>query len=320
MSVFGSCLLVSGPEQLLAERAMAERRQAALAEQPDAQVNQIPASSLADSMLAEVVGSSLFASHVIAIIEDVGATPVEVVDQLVAVAADPGETLCLILLHEGGNKGKGLITKLKKAGVEVVSVATPKPSAIPEFCAAEARRLGLKLSREASYALVDAVGRNLRSLAAALQQLRDDADTKVIDPALIQRYFAGRAEVTSFNVADAILKGNTPKALEQLRWALNTGAEPVLITSAVARAFRSMGKYLDVATLGLRGSDAANHAGVPVWKLRDYDSLSRYWPRPAVEAALQLIAIADAEVKGAATSPEYALEHMVLQILRHRRH
>ncbi|PIE20997.1 MAG: DNA polymerase III subunit delta [Arachnia propionica] len=319
MSVFGSCLLVTGPEQFLAQREVAERRQVALAEQPEAQVNQVPASSLADSMLAEVVGSSLFASHVVAVIEDVGATPLEVVDQLVAVAADPGESLCLILVHEGGNKGKALITKLKKAGVEVITVATPKPSAVPDFCAAEARRLGLKLSREATHSLIDAVGRDLRSLAAALQQLRDDAETKVIDPGLIQRYFAGRAEVTSFNVADAVLQGNTPKALEQLRWALHTGAEPVLITSAVARAFRSMGKYLDVASLRLRGAEAANHVGIPPWKMRDYSSLSRYWPRSSVEAALQLIAVADAEVKGAATNPEYALERMVLQILRHRR-
>ena len=43
MASFGSTLLVTGPESFLAQRAVARTRTAALAERPDADVNEITA-------------------------------------------------------------------------------------------------------------------------------------------------------------------------------------------------------------------------------------------------------------------------------------
>lgn len=319
MTAFGSTLLVSGTEQLLAARAVEERRRLALAEVPEAEVNRIDAIELQGSMLAEVVGGSLFASHIVAIIDDVGATPAEVVDQLVAVAVNPGDELCLILVHEGGNKGKGLVDKLKRAKVEQVQAAPVKAWELPRFCQAEARRLKVGLDAEAAEALVAAVGTDLRALTAALAQLVDDAAGEKIDSKLIGRYFAGRAEVTSFAVADAVLAGSPAQALERLRWALGTGVAPVLVTSAMAGAFRGLGKYLEAQGTRLNEYDLARQLGVPSWKLKDFSRASRYWQVGGVAAAISLVARADAEVKGAAASADYALERMVLEILTHRR-
>lgn len=319
-SAFGSALLITGPESLLASRIVAETRARALTAHPEADVNEIQATELAESMLSEVVGGSLFSSHIIAIIDDVGACPPEVVDQLVAIAKDPPEELCLILVHHGGMKGKGLIDKLKKAKVPVETVAAIKQWELPKFVASEARRLKVRISQEAAGELVGAVGHDLRSLAAAVSQLATDADGGEIDSALIRRYFAGRAEVTSFAVADAVLAGNTSLALERLRWALGTGAAPVLITSALAGAFRGMGKYLDAQGSRMSDADLARQLGIPPWKMKDYARTSRNWQSGGVASAVRLIAIADGEVKGAATNADFALERMVLGVLKLRRH
>ena len=88
-SPFGTAVLISGPEQLLAQRIVAETKSRAMASHPEAEVNEILASELEDSMLAEVIGGSLFSSHIVAIIDDVGSCPPAVVDQLVAVAIRP---------------------------------------------------------------------------------------------------------------------------------------------------------------------------------------------------------------------------------------
>lgn len=309
-------MLVTGSEPLLAARAVGERREAACAEQPEAEVNRITGAELAETMLSEVTGGSLFATHIVAIIDDVGAAPPEVVDALVALAKDPGEELCLILVHEGGNKGRGLINKLKKAKIEMVSVAAPKPWDLPKFCIAEAKRRGSKLSQEAAGRLVAAVGNDLRALTSAIAQLGDDADGSPIDEAMVQRYFAGRAEVTSFAVADAVLAGNASLALERLRWALGTGAAPVLVTSAMAGAFRGMGKFLEARG---GGPNLARQLGIPPFKLKEYQRTARNWQPAGVAAAIGLIAQADADVKGAATNADYALERMVLAVLRQRR-
>ena len=313
---FGHTLLVTGTESLLTARAIDGRRRAALEEEPEAEVNRISGAELADSMLSEVTGGSLFSSHIIAIIDDIGATPPDVVDALVALAKDPGDELCLILSHEGGNKGRGLADKLRKAKIETVSVAAPKPWELPRFCVEEARSRKVKLSQEAAGVLVAAVGNDLRALTSAIAQLADDAGGAPVDEALVQKYFAGRAEVTSFAVSDAVLAGNTSLALERLRWALGTGVAPVLITSAMAGAFRGMGKYLEARG---SGADLARRIGVPPFKLKEYQRTSRKWQPAGVAAAIGIIAQADADVKGAATNPDYALERMVLGVLRQKR-
>lgn len=316
VSVFGTTLLVMGSESLLSSRVIEERKQEALAEQPEAEINRIQGTELADAMLAEVTGGSLFASHIIAIIDDVGSTPSEVFEALVCLARAPGEELCLILSHEGGNKGRGLIDKLKKARIEVRTVAAPKPWELPRTCVEEARRVGMKMSLETAGALVAAVGGDLRSLVAAVSQLAADAEGRQIDVELIKRYFAGRAEVSSFAVVDAVLAGDTSQALERLRWSLGTGTSPVLFTSAFAGAFRAMGQLLDA-----RGNppDLAARMGVPPFKVKDYQRQARHWQPAGVAAAIELIAHADAEVKGAAVSAEYALEKLVLGVLAQRR-
>lgn len=323
MTAFGTALLITGSEQLLAMRAMEERRDGAIAEQPAAEVNRLAATELEDAILAEVVGASLFSSHSITIIEDVGSTPMHVVDQLVATAAAPPEELCLILIHEGGNKGKGLIDKLKKARVEVVEAKPPKPWEALRFCRnfiqQESRRHRVRLSAEAADALVESVGTDLRALTSALAQLVDDAGGEAIDPKLIRHYFAGQVEVTSFAVADAVLAGDARLAMEKLRWALDTGVSPVQVTSAMAYGFRGMGKFLDAP--GNRGNpnDLARRLGLPVGRVRAYAGVAGRWNSGGVAQAMLVIARADAEVKGAATSPEYAVERMVLEVLDHRR-
>ncbi|SHI67356.1 DNA polymerase III, delta subunit [Tessaracoccus bendigoensis DSM 12906] len=315
MPAFGSSLLITGPETLLAQRLVAATVAKARKEQPDSDLNEISASELEDTMLSEVVGGSLFSSNIIAVIDDVGACPAGVVDQLVEVARNPSEDLCLILVHAGGNKGKGLIDKLKKAKVPTESVATVKTWELPKFVVEEAKRQKMRISQDAAGELVSAVGNDLRALAAAVSQLAADSDQEQIDSDLIRRYFAGRAEVTSFAVADAVLAVNATVAMERLRWALSTGVAPVLVTSAMAGAFRGMGKYIDAQGSRISSNDLARQLGLPPWKMKDYARTSRYWGPGSVAGAIQLIAVGDAQVKGAATDPAFALERMVLGVL-----
>lgn len=318
-SPFGTAVLISGPEQLLAQRIVAETKSRAMASHPEAEVNEILASELEDSMLAEVIGGSLFSSHIVAIIDDVGSCPPAVVDQLVAVAKNPPEDLCLILLHPGGVKGKGLIDKLKKAKVPVEAAAALKPWEVPGFVMGEAKRQRIRMHQDAADELVAAVGHDLRTLASAINQLVSDSGTNEIDASIVRRYFAGRAEVTGFAVADAVLAGNATVAMERLRWALETGVPPVLITSAVASSFRGLAKYLDAQNSRLRGAELAREIGVPPFKLKDYARASNTWQVGGVAEAIRIIARGDAEVKGAATDAAFALERMVLGVLQQRR-
>ena len=175
-------------------------------------------------------------------ITDLAELPAELQPEITALATEPLADLALVLVHGGGPKGKALLDRLKAAGATVVDCPPVKPWELPQFVSAEAKRLDAPIEPGAAQFLVDAVGHDLRALAAAVRQLLADSEGGRLTADQVRRYFGGRSEVTSFAVADAALAGRTGLAMEQLRWALSTGVAPVLVTSALAAGVRGLGQ------------------------------------------------------------------------------
>ena len=317
-SAFGRLVLICGPEALFADRAVEALCLQMRSEAPDVEVSEIEAARLDSGKLAEITGPSLFSSHRAAVITELEDLAPELDVDLVNLAAEQLPDLAIITVHRGGQKGKGLLGKLKSAGVEVIDCAAAKSWELPQFVLAEAKRAGSSIDAGAASALVDAVGHDLRALAAAVVQLLSDGEGGPITVDQVRRYFGGRSEVTSFAVADAALAGRTGIAMEQLRWALATGVAPVLITSALASGVRGLGKLITAGS-GQREADLAREVGVPPWKLKSMRSQARGWDQAGLATALKVVAVADADVKGAADDAAYALERAVLGVSRLRR-
>ena len=312
--MFGTTLLIVGSEALLVERAIATRVASARREAAGAELNEVPAGALDGGRLAEISGGSLFSPASIAVITDLADLPTSLTGAVTELAVHPPAELCLVLAHPGGVKGKGLLDTLRAAHVERVDAAPIKPYELPGFVAGEARRRHLLLDGSAPQALVDAVGTDLRALQAAVNQLAADYEGEQVTGAMVGRYFAGRAETTSFAVADDVLAGRRSAALSQLRWALQTGAAPVLITAALASSLRGLGRYLDLRSARLSDPDLARQVGVPPWKLKTLSRQAGQWSPTRVADAIQAVATADRQVKGAATDPAFALEALILHL------
>jgi DNA polymerase-3 subunit delta len=58
--------------------------------------------------------------------------------------------------------------------------------------------------------------------------------------------------------------------------------------------------------------------GVPAWKLDTLRRQSHGWDTDGLGRAIRSVARADADVKGQASDPAYALEKMVLDVVRAR--
>lgn len=314
-SPFGSTLLVTGPESLLAGRAVAELVAAAHAERPDAAVSRVTAGELTVGGFAEITGGSLFADASVVVIEELSELPSDVADALVATASDPGPELALALVHPGGVKGKAVLDRLRKAGVRMVDCPSLKAWELPQFVIAEVRRAGGRMEKPTAEVLVNAVGTDLNALASAVRQLIDDAEGQLLNETAVRRYFGGRAEVRSYEIATDALGGQTGSALEKLRWALATGVGPPQVTAALAANLRELGRYLDARDDGLRDAQIAQRIGVPPWKLKSLGPLARYWRPAGVARAITVVAQADAQVKGASSDPGFALEQMVLNVI-----
>ena len=312
--LFGRAVLVSGPESLLAERAVARLGGAARLERPGASVTRVDAADLDSGSLAEVTGGSLFSSDSVVVVNDLAELPQELFDAVEALIRSPVDELALVLVHPGGNKGKNLLDRLRKAKVETVDCPAIKPWELPQFAVGEARHAGGRIDQHVAGILAEALGSDVRGVAAAVRQLLADADDDVITEAAVRRYFAGRADVTSFKVADHVMAGERDRALGALRWALETGVAPVLVTSALAAALRNLARFAEARDPRLRDADVARAVGVPLFKVRDLSKQVREWTPRGLAESLQVVATADAAVKGAATDPGFALERMVIEV------
>ena len=317
-SPFGRLILISGPEGLLIDRAVANLCLQMRSEAPEVEISEIEAARLDRGTLVEITGPSLFSSRRAAVIYELENVSPDLGQDLVDLATEKLSDLAIILVHGGGAKGKGLVDKVKSAGADVIECAAVKTWELPQFVSAEVKQAGSSIEAGAAAALVDAVGHDLRALAAAVTQLISDGQGGPLSVDQVRRYFGGRAEVTSFAVADAALGGRTGVAMEQLRWALATGVAPVLITSAMASGIRGLGKLI-TAGGGQREADLAREVGVPPWKLKSMRSQARGWDQGRLATALKAVAVADADVKGAADDPAFALERAVLSVSRLRR-
>lgn len=319
--LLGRVVLVTGKEEFFNERSVRAARRAVREHDPEAELSETMAADLTAATLGELAAPSLFSSTRCVVVRALEHLPEESVAGVVAYAEAPAEDVALLLVHGGGPKGSGTLTKLRKLpAVSEWKSEEMRPSDFPGFVAAEVRLHGGRIAPEAASFLVQAVGQDLRSLAAAADQLAHDFPGESLGIEVVQRYFGGRAEAKSFAVADAAFSGRRQPALEELRWALDNGTAPVLVTSAFAGSARGLAKLIG-ASRGMKEADLAREVGVPPWKLRTLREQSRGWDAASVAAALRAVARADADVKGAASDPSYTLERLVLTVaaLRHGR-
>lgn len=175
---------------------------------------------------------------------------------------------------------------------------------------AEFRRLKVRVDDATVTALLDAVGSDIRELAASCSQLVADTGGHV-DALAVRRYHSGKAEVTGFDIADRAVVGDIAGATEALRWAMFRGAAHVVLADALAEVINT------IARVGARSGDAyrlAGELGMPPWRVQRAQKQARYWSRDSLAAAVRLVATLNGDVKGGAADADYALETAVRRV------
>ena len=304
--------LILGSEAALADRALTKI--SAQLKEEKAEVTTISAADAIVGDISDALAPSLFSERRALIIKDLQDLPEESRDEITRYLPEPDATTTVIFIHKGGVKGKALLDAIKKAKPEIIACEPLKKEAEKEQFAKELfLDSGRKASPGAVAALVGALGGDMRELQQAVSQIALDAPAGVIDEKYIDEFHQGRVETTGFDVADATIDGNLPTALISLRSAIETGTDPVMVTSAIASALRSLAKVSGSAT-GAKSFELAGQLGMAPWQIDKARRQLQGWTPRALSKAVQAIALADAQVKGAATDPIYALEKALATI------
>jgi DNA polymerase-3 subunit delta len=304
--------LVLGEEELLVERAVEAIVAQVRAEDPAAELRRLRPAETTPGDLAEYLSPSLFAEGRVVVLLAAQEAGKDLSAAILRQAADLPVGIVLVVQHAGGARNKALADALRQAGAAVTTCnRVTRHEERAEFVRAEARHAGGRIAQAAVGVLIEAVGSDLRDLAAATSQLVADTGGSV-DESAVRRYYRGRAESSGFAVADKVVLGDRAGALEALRWAQLLGVPPVLIADALADAVRTLAR---VGSAG-RGDPnrLAGPLGMPPWKVRKAQQQVRHWRPESLAEAFAAAAEVNADVKGAAADPNYALERAVMRI------
>jgi len=312
-------VLVQGTETLIADRAVQRLRGLAREADPSVAVHDLSGEAARPGALAQVASPSLFGEPRLVIVPELQSAPDALVLELLDYVKAPADDVTLVLVHRGGNRGKKLLDALKKAGVPRVDASPVKRAGDKQtFVAAEFARAERRIRPEALVALVDAFGTDLAELAAISRQLIEDTTPDPGTPPAqvtledVHALTAGRVESTAFAVADAAIAGKEQEALQLLQQAQLAGADPVPIVAAIASKMRSLAK------VSAPGSTPRS-LGMPDWMLRNLSREAKSWNDRTLARAIEAIARADHEVKGAGRDPHWSVQRMVMEICRARR-
>lgn len=303
-------VLVSGPEDFLADRVQRGLRQVARAADPALEVSDLDAADYAAGDLATLASPSLFGEARLIRVASVDRCTDAFLDDALRYLDSPADDVVLVLRHRGGQRGKRLLDAVRGGaggGVEVVCAELKRETDRVEFVRAEFRSADRRVTPGALRALTGAFSTDLADLAAACRQLIDDTAGTVTEET-VDAYHGGRVETTAFRVADAAVAGQRGEALVALRRALAAGSDPVPMVAAFALKLRTMAKLA-----GARGPAAqlASRLGLAPWQAERAQRDLAGWDEESLAHALVVLADTDALVKGGSRDAVHAVERMV---------
>lgn len=305
-------VLLTGPEKVLHEHAIDIIRAKTRKSRPDVEYAALDASSYTAGSLVQMASPSLFSTDKLIIAHNGDKCSEDFVKDVLDYLKNPAEGVALVVSHAGGQRAKKMLDALKKApGASVVVCPAVKKDAEKfAFVHAEFKRRGRTLDTAASKALIEAVGSDVRELAASCSQLAADVpEDRQVTAADVDKYYGGRAEATGFKVADAVVARNRNAALRLARQAMESGVSPVPLVAVLATRIRTL---IKVAGHRGGGASAAKELGMAPWQFDRARKDVRAWTAPQLAQAMIAIADADEAVKGGSKDPLFAVERAVM--------
>ena len=113
--------LVTGPEDILAERAVDSVVEAVRAVEPEAEVVKLHAAGYQPGQLLVHASPSLFGGWSVIVVHDMDEADDPLVEDLLTYLARPADAVTLVVRHKSGNRGKKVLDAVRALRDELLS-------------------------------------------------------------------------------------------------------------------------------------------------------------------------------------------------------
>lgn len=312
--------LVVGGDAYLNELNARTVREKVQKSAPDAEIIELDVSTADQYAFDEAVGPSLFGDGTIVIINNLQQADESLVDAIENFCKQAqnsennfvdSSATWVIARHEGGLKGKSIITRLTKAGASTITVPDlKKDEAKLNFVMSIFERHNRSVEPQAAQRLVSVLGSKTGELAALCSQLCFDYDDNPITLDIVDRYLVADPQVTGFFVADKAVAGHAGSAVLAARTAIAQGVDAIALIGALAAKVRVIALAMAIRN----GTISSAEAKVNPWALKMAMRQLAGWNSAGVSQCLQSLAWADEQCKGGSSDANYALEKCIMLI------
>jgi DNA polymerase-3 subunit delta len=253
---------------------------------------------------------SLLGGSRLVIVRDAQDLKKEQVEALTQHVEEPAGESTLVLVAGGRTKLDAVV----KAKGAVVSLDAPKGRRLVTWLRDRAKQHGLRLDDRGGWALVDAIGAELRELDGAIEQLATAMGKgAAVGAGDVRKMFSRLADERMYTFTDAVADRRLDVAMHTLRRLLEQGDEAIVLAGALAAQLRRMVRARPYADQGKRA--VADALGLPEWRAERLQRQARAYTEDELVDAMVILAEADVEMKGDFPSPEAALERAVTRIV-----
>jgi DNA polymerase III subunit delta len=259
-----------------------------------------------------------FGSRRVVVARSVGRFSAQDVAPLLTYLADPLPTTALVLVGGGGQLARGVLDAVKKSGHVVDAGAPSGGKGRQSWFAAQLKAAPVDLDSGAAALLTTHLGEDVGRLPALLELLTAAyGDGGKVGEEELAPFLGDAGGVAPWDLTDAIDRGDTVAALENLHRLLGSGRHPLVILASLHNHYTRI--------LRLEGSGAADEKAAAemlgitgsTFPARKALSQARRLGHEPVARAVTLLADADLALKGAIEWPDgLVLEVLVARLSR----
>lgn len=234
---------------------------------------------------------------------------------LAAYALRPSPTGVLVLCSNEGVSKKSSFGSEIIGHASVVSCQPPYERDLPGWILARAQKTGKVIDRDALEPLLERVGKELRALAMALEELSLYVGKKDrIQAADVASFFGRSAEADVFELVDRLVGRDAKGSLRITEGLLRDGSGAYEILSVLASQMEKLKKARALLGQGVAPRDMAFQLKVHPFYAEKFARQARSLGEESLRRIFELLLAADQDIKKSRLPDHLAVERLILEI------